>query len=301
MPSLPVPVFSGCAAALVTPFLPGGGIDEAALRRLITMQLEAHTDAIVLLGTTGEPSTLSMAEREQVIRIGTSAVHGSIPVIVGTGSNDTRKAIAYARQAKDLGADAQLTVTPYYNKATQTGLIRHFSAIMDASDLPLIAYNVPGRTGLSMTAQTIRELAVHPCFAGIKEASSQTELTTEIIGQTNGIIPVYSGCDELILPLMALGAVGAISVCANIVPTQTRAITKACLSGCYEQARSAQLILAPLIRALFAQVNPIPVKAALSMMGVIHEELRLPLTPLEEPYRERLKAILHKWDLITEG
>ena len=300
MPSLPAPVFTGCAAALITPFLPGGGIDEAALRRLIAMQLDAHADAIVLLGTTGEPSVLSMEERKQVIKIGVDAVHGSIPVIIGTGSNDTRKAMTYARQAEDLGADAQLTVTPYYNKATQTGLIRHFSAIMDNSKLPLIAYNVPGRTGMSMTAQTIRELAVHPNFAGIKEASGHTEMTAEIIEQTDGSLPVYSGCDELILPLMTLGAVGAISVCANILPIQTRAITKACLSGCHEQARAAQQALAPLIRALFTQVNPIPIKAAMAMAGFIHEELRLPLTPLEEPHREKLRAILEKWDLTAK-
>ena len=296
----PIPIFTGCAAALITPFLPEGSIDQPALKRLITIQLDAEADAIVLLGTTGEPSVLTMHERELVIQTAVNTIDKRIPVIVGTGSNDTKKAIEYARQAQTLGADAQLSVTPYYNKATQTGLISHFSAIMDSCNLPLIAYNVPGRTGLSLSGDTIEKLSVHPNLAGIKEASGHTELTAEIIERTSGTLPVYSGCDELIVPLISIGAAGAISVCANVVPAQTGALVKACLDGDFKAARQIQQQLMPLIRALFAQVNPIPVKAALSMMGIIHDELRLPLTPLEEPYRTSLKKQLDNQNLLIQ-
>ena len=297
----PSPVFTGCAAALVTPFLPDGSIDQPALRRLISIQIEARADAIVLLGTTGEPSTLTMKERELVIRTGTETIANKIPLIIGTGSNDTKKAVEYARQAKELGANAQLTVTPYYNKTTQAGLIRHYNMIMDSCELPLIAYNVPGRTGLSLHADTIMTLTEHPNFSGIKEASGNTELTTQILERTQQTLPVYSGCDELILPLMSLGASGAISVCANCAPSRTQQLTKACLEGDFHSARLMQMKLMPLIRALFAQVNPIPVKAALSLMGLIHNQLRLPLTPLEEPYRDKLRQVLIDCELIPDS
>lgn len=290
------PLFTGCATALVTPFLPGGALDEAALRRLIAMQADGGVDALVLLGTTGEPCALTMAEREKVITIGLE--EAGMPVIVGTGSNDTRKAIEYARQARALGAAGQLTVTPYYNKATQTGLLRHYGAILDSCDLPMILYNVPGRTGMGISAGTAEKLSAHPHVAGIKEASGDLALAGEILARTEGRLPLYCGNDDLILPLMAMGACGAISVCANVVPAQTRAITHACLSGCFEQARSAQQALTPLMRALFSQVNPIPVKAALAMMGVIREELRLPLTPMDEPHRGRLHDTLREMALI---
>lgn len=292
------PLFTGCASALVTPFTAEGKLDEDALRRLIALQREAKMDALVLLGTTGEPCTLTFAERERVIQIGMEE-SGTMPVIVGTGSNDTRRAIEYARQARELGAAGQLCVTPYYNKATQSGLVRHFGAILDSAELPMILYNVPGRTGMSLTAETAAELAVHPLVAGIKEASGDPTLTADILSRTQGMLPVYCGNDDIILSLMALGALGAISVVSNVVPLQTRAITRACLSGCYDQARAAQSALLPLIRALFAQVSPIPVKAALAAMGLIEESLRLPLTPLEEPHRARLLALLREMGLLS--
>lgn len=294
---LTLPLFTGCATALVTPFLPDGALDEAALRRLIAMQRCAGIDALVLLGTTGEPCTLDMAERERVIAIGLEEAGGAMPVIVGTGSNDTRKAVAYARQAHELGANGQLCVTPYYNKATQAGLVRHFTAILDSCDLPMILYNVPGRTGMGIAAETVQQLCDHPGVVGIKEASGNPALTAEILSRTAGALPVYCGNDDIILPLMAMGAVGAVSVLSNILPMQTRALTHACLSGCTHQAQAAQQALLPLIQALFAQVSPIPVKAALAMMGLIHDELRLPLTPLEEPYRSRLRLTLE--DMAT--
>ena len=291
------PLFSGCATALVTPFLPDNSLDLDALRLLIARQLDAGIDALVLLGTTGEPSTLSMQERENIIRTGIEMAAGRIPIIVGTGSNDTRRAIDYALQAKQLGADGQLCVTPYYNKATQSGLIRHFTAIMDACALPMILYNVPGRTGVNLRVQTVSALAAHEHIAGIKEASGSSAYAAEIIHATQGRLPVYCGNDDAITPLMALGAVGAISVCSNIVPIQSRALVQACLNGCYDEARDMQLALLPLINLLFSQVNPIPAKAALAMMGKIHDVLRLPLTPMEEPQRSELSSLLKKLEL----
>lgn len=288
------PLFTGCAAALVTPFTAEGTLDEAALRRLIALQNDM--DALVVLGTTGEPCSLTMTERERVIGIALEESRG--PLIVGTGSNDTRKAIEYARQAMQLGAHGQLAVTPYYNKTTPSGLIRHYNAILDCVPLPLILYNVPSRTGMSMSADTVAQLAVHPLIAGIKEASGDLSLAADIIAATDGTLPVYCGNDDLILPLMAMGAVGAISVAANVIPMQMRAITKACLSGCLAQAQAAHCAALPLIRALFAQVNPIPVKAALSMMGLIEESLRLPLTPMDYPHRAQLELALKAHGLI---
>ncbi len=294
-----MPLFTGCATALVTPYDKSGGIDEPALRRLITMQIDAGIDALVLLGTTGEPSTLDMHERERVITIGIDEAKGRVPVIIGTGSNDTKKAAEYAKQAKTLGADGQLSVTPYYNKASQTGLIRHYEAILSACDLPMIVYNVPGRTGMTLTADTALMLSLHPLIVGIKEASGDLALTSEIIGGTGGNLPVYCGNDDLIMPMMAMGAVGAVSVVSNVVPKQTRAITSDCLSYQYAKAQEAQQALLPLIRALFSQVSPIPVKAALSMMGLCEDVLRLPLTPMESPHRERMKSVLLQMGLIA--
>ena len=295
----PSPLFTGCATALVTPFLPDGSLDEEALRRLISLQLDAGIDALVLLGTTGEPCTLNMDERERVIAVGLEAAGGRIPVLVGTGSNDTRRAIEYARQARKFGAQGQLSVTPYYNKTTQNGLIRHYSAILDSCDLPMILYNVPSRTGMSMSPDTLAQLAVHPNVAGLKEASGDLSLATDFIQRTHGELPLYCGNDDLIVPLMALGAAGAISVCSNILPLQTRLITFACRNGCFDEASDAQQALLPLMRALFAQVNPIPVKAALAMMGLIHDVVRLPRVPKDEPQRSRVQRVLEDCSLIA--
>lgn len=292
------PLFTGCATALVTPFLPNNTIDEASLRQLIDLQIQSTIDALVILGTTGEPCTLSMAQREQVISIAMDAVQNRIPVIVGTGANATSTAIEYARQAKRLGAQGQLCVTPYYNKTTQTGLLRHYAAVLERSDLPMVLYNVPSRTGMSISSDTAAALSRYHHIAGIKEASGNIGYAMEIIEKTNGSLPVYCGNDDLILPMIAIGAKGAISVCSNIIPEVTKKLTDACLSGNFAEARCAQTAIMPLIRSLFSQVNPIPVKAALSMMGLIHEELHLPLMPMEEPYRSRLRAILHQMRLI---
>lgn len=292
------PLFTGCATALVTPFTSGGSIDQNALHRLIENQLEAQADALVLLGTTAEPCTLTMAEREHIIHIGVQVVNGRIPIIVGTGANDTLHAEEYAKQAEALGADGQLCVTPYYNKTTQTGLVRHFSKIADSSNLPIILYNVPSRTGISITAQTAAELALHPKIIGLKEASGDLALAADILFMTKHRLPLYCGNDDLILPLMALGAQGAISVCANVLPKQTGDLTHACLNGDFDHAKALQFTLLPLIRCLFSQVNPIPAKAALFMMNLCEDTLRLPLIPLEEPYRTKLHDVLSSMHII---
>ena len=292
------PLFTGCATALVTPFTREGTPDEPALRRLIALQADAGVDALVLLGTTGEPCTLTTEERARVIAVGLEAANGRLPVLVGTGANDTRRAIDHAKQAFALGAQGQLCVTPYYNKATQEGLVRHFFAIADACPLPMIVYNVPGRTGMSMTPETCAQLCAHPGIVGLKEASGDVVLAARIMEATEGRLPLYCGNDDLILPLMAIGAVGAVSVVSNVLPAQTRALTTACLSGCMEQARAAQLALLPIIRALFSQVSPIPVKAALSMLGLCEDVLRLPLTPMEEPQRGKLRELLIRHKLL---
>lgn len=296
---MPSPLFTGCAAALVTPFCKDGTLDTKALLRLIVMQKNAGMDAIVLLGTTGEASTLSMQERERVISLGVEAIDDSMPVIVGTGSNDTHRAIEYARQAKALGADGQLCVTPYYNKSTQQGLIRHFATIAECCDLPMILYNVPSRTGMTLTPETAKTLTAHPRIVGLKEASGDVSLSARIMEATAGSLPIYAGNDDLILPLMAQGAQGAISVIANMLPVQTKAITQSCLSGCFSQAQDAQNTLLPLIHALFSQVNPIPIKAALYEMGLIEDALRLPLTPMEEPFRSKLISLMKEMHLIN--
>ena len=293
------PIFTGCATALITPMRADGSLDETALRRLLAMQLEAHMDAIVVLGTTGEPCTLSMDERERVIAITVELCKGKMPVIVGTGSNDTHKAVLFARQAHAFGADAQLCVTPYYNKATQEGLLRHYGAILDACELPMLLYNVPGRTGMSLCADTAAQLAVHPNVAGLKEASGDMALVEAIQQKTGDSLPLYSGNDDLTLQLMAMGAVGSISVASNVAPELTRAVTSACLSGDFAAAREAHRRLMPLNRALFSQVSPIPAKAALSMMGICEDVLRLPLTPMEEPHRARLREVLRKTGLLS--
>lgn len=296
--SVSSPLFSGCAAALVTPFLPDGSLDESALRRLICMQLSAGCDALVLLGTTGEASTLNMHEREQIIRIGVETAGGSIPVIIGTGSNSTQHAVELARQAESLGADAQLSVTPYYNKTSQSGAIKHYLTILESSRLPMILYNVPSRTGMTLNAETVHKLSMHPLMAGIKEASGDLSYASDLMEMSGRLLPIYCGNDDVIVPYMSIGAVGSISVTANVLPDKIKELTHACLKGDFTHARALQLTLLPIIRALFSQVNPIPVKSALNMMHLADDTLRLPLIPLEEPFRSQLRILLEKENLL---
>lgn len=299
MSSKRIPLFTGCATALITPFLPDGTLDEAALRRLISFQMDAGIDALVLMGTTGEPCTLTMQERARMIEIALETVGAVMPVIVGTGSNDTQKSIAYAKQAQQLGAQGQLCVTPYYNKTSQAGLIRHYHAILDSCDLPMILYHVPGRTGMRIEPKTLSQLAAHLQIAGIKEASGDVSLAARYMACTQGNLPLYSGNDDLTVPLMSIGACGVISVCSNLIPLQMLRMTRACLSQRYDEASAMQRTLLPLMQALFMQVNPIPVKAALSMMGLIYDVLRLPLVPLSEPEKGQLRHTLEAYGLTA--
>ena len=284
------PLFTGCATALITPFLPDGRLDEPALRRLLAMQTAAKMDALVLLGTTGEPCTLSMDERERIIEIGLECTGGSIPVIVGTGSNDTRRAIEYARQAQRLGAAGQLSVTPYYNKTTQSGLIRHYHAILDACPLPMILYNVPGRTGIGIKPATYKALSKHPNINGVKEASgniAEYALTRSMCGDD---LVFWSGNDSDTVPMMALGAYGVISVASNIIPKDVAHLCDLCLAGDFKAASAEYFRLADFFDKLFIETNPIPVKTAMNLAGMNVGKFRLPLVDMDPANIEKLKV-----------
>ena len=289
-------LFYGCATALVTPFR-GDRVDYDAFERLIDRQLAAHIDALVVLGTTGEPSTIAEAERAAILECARSRCLSDVPLIAGTGANDTRHAVRRAQAAERLGADALLVVTPYYNKASRAGLIAHYTAIADSVSIPVIMYNVPGRTGMNMEPEIVAELARHPNLRGVKEASGSLRQMTGLAACSEGMA-VYCGNDDQIVPAMALGARGAISVAANVIPEHMRELTACCLSGDYKRALRLQSECLPLIRALFCEVNPIPVKAALSMLGLCDNALRLPLAPLAEEHAPELRRALEALGLL---
>ncbi len=286
-------IFQGMATALVTP-MTAHGVDYDALARLIDFQLENGIQALVAVGTTGESATLSDAERREIIRFTVKRADGRVPVIAGTGSNCTAHALESTKIACGDGADAVLIVTPYYNKATQSGLIAHYSAIADVSDRPVILYNVPGRTGCNLLPATVAALAEHPQIAAVKEASGNMAQVVEILARCGDRIDVYSGEDALTVPMMAMGAKGCISVLSNVAPALSAQMARQALSGDFAAAAALQCRLLPLINCLFSQVNPIPAKAALAAMGFGEEHLRLPLTPMEEPYRGALLTEMRK-------
>ena len=290
-------LFYGCGTALVTPFK-GNRVDYDALERLIDWQIECGVDALVVLGTTGEPSTLSGSERSAVIECAAARCGGRVPLIVGTGANDTRKAAAQSVEAQRLGADALLVVTPYYNKASWEGLIAHYLAVADSVELPVILYNVPGRTGLNLPPEVVAELAKHPNLCAVKEASGNLRQMTELARVCGEGVAVYCGNDDQVVPAMSLGARGVISVAANVVPDRMHALAADWLRGEAKRSLEAQVKLLPLIDALFSDVNPIPVKAALAMMGRIENTLRLPLCPLSEEKQDRLREIMEGSGLL---
>ena len=290
-------VFTGAATAIVTP-LNENGIDYEQFGRLIDWQIEEGIDAIVAVGTTGEGSTLTDKEHREAIRFCVEKVAGRVPVIAGTGSNDTAYAIDLTRYACEVGADAMLLVTPYYNKATQRGLIESFKAIADASTKPCILYNVPSRTGCNLTAQSCAILAKHPNIVGIKEASGNFSQIAEIAQLTRGEMDIYSGNDDQIIPVLSLGGKGVISVLSNIMPKETSRMCKLYMEGDTATALDIQLRLLPLINSLFSEVNPIPVKAAVAAMGYCDNYLRLPLTTMEESNRQVLIDLMKKENLI---
>lgn len=280
-------IFKGMATAMVTP-MTATGVDYDALGRFIDFQLASGINALVAVGTTGESATLSPQERNEVIRFTVDRVNGRVPVIAGTGTNNTAHAITYTENACAIGADAMLVVTPYYNKATQAGLIAHFSAIADKSDKPVMLYNVPSRTGCNMLPATVAELAKHPNIAAIKEASGNMAQIVELFARCGDQIDVYSGEDAITIPMMAMGAKGAISVLSNVVPAQSVAMTDAFFAGKLEEAAKLQCAYLDLINDLFCEVSPAPAKAAVSAMGYGEENIRLPLIPMSQENRQRM-------------
>lgn len=290
-------VFKGIATALVTP-LTASGVDYDQLGRLIDWQIQEGINGLVICGTTGEASTLTDEEHKAVIGYAVKRAAGRVPIIAGTGSNDTDYAIELTKTACEMGVDGVLVVTPYYNKATQNGLVRMFSAVADAATAPVILYNVPSRTGVNIAPKTVATLADHPNIAGIKEASGNISQVAEILALAGDKIDVYSGNDDEIVPTLALGGKGCISVLSNPLPRKTVAITDKFFSGDVAGAAALQLELLPLVRALFSEVNPIPVKAAMAAMGFCEDYLRLPLTPMEDQNRAVLLEQLRKQGVI---
>lgn len=285
------PIFTGLCTALVTPFR-NGGVDYEMLETLIRRQIEGGAAAIVLAGTTGESPTLTTEEKLEIFRRGVSAAAGECIVIAGTGSNSTANAAELSRRAADTGVDALLVVTPYYNKTTQPGLVKHYQAVCEASNLPVIAYNVPSRTGLDIRVETCRVLAQMPGIAGIKEASGDVSKTGHILAACGDDLPLYSGNDDQTVPIMALGGLGVISVASNVVPEQMNEMVTAALTGDYTRAASISRRLLPLMDLLFCQVNPIPVKAAMQMIGLDCGECRMPLDGLSEDNAQKLRRCL---------
>lgn len=290
-------IFTGIATALITPFT-YNGVDFDAYGRLIDWQIENGVDALVAAGTSGEGSTLTMDEHKEVIRYTVKRAAGRVPVIAGTGSNCTLDAIELSKSACADGADALLVVTPYYNKATQKGLIAHFTAVADAVDRPILLYNVPSRTGCSIQPETYAALAEHPNIQGIKEAGGDISQIATTMALCRGKLDLYSGNDDQILPLMALGGKGCISVLSNVMPAESHEITARFFAGDVAGAAALQLDLLPLIHALFSEVNPIPVKAAMAAMGFCADIVRAPLTPMEDEHREVLYRLMHEKGLI---
>ena len=291
------PIFRGVATAIITP-TNANGVDYEAFGRIIDWQIEEGINAIVVCGTTGENPTLSDDEHKECIRFCVERVAHRVPVIAGTGSNDTAHAIEMTKYACSVGADAILCVTPYYNKATQAGLVAMFNAIADASTVPMIVYNVPSRTGCGIEPATYVELAKHPRIAAIKEANGDISKIAKTAALLGGALDIYSGNDDQIVPIMSLGGIGVISVLSNVAPRKTVEICDRWFNGDVEGARELQLELLPLINALFCEVNPIPVKAGMAAMGWCENYLRLPLTPMSAEKWPRLEAAMKEHGLI---
>jgi len=291
-------MFTGSLVAIVTPFRKGK-VDERALADLIEWQIANGTNGIVPCGTTGESATLSHDEHNRVIELTVEVVRRRVPVVAGTGSNSTDEAIALTKHAKQAGADAALLITPYYNKPTQEGLYRHYRAVAEAVDLPLVLYNIPGRTGVNMLPATIARLTTLPTIVGVKEGSGSVQQASDLVLMCGDRLTVLAGDDALTLPMMAVGGKGVITVTANIAPAEMAQLVKVFAEGKIEEARRIHFKLSPLFAALFFETNPIPVKEALSLMGKIDPELRLPLCPMANDTREKLIQALKDALLIT--
>lgn len=289
-------VFKGIATALITP-MDEQGVNYEQFGKIIDWQIAEGIDALVICGTTGESSTLSDDEHRKVIEFAIQQAAGKVPIIAGTGSNDTAYALDLTQHACAAGADALLIITPYYNKATQKGLIKMFTQIADQSTKPIIVYNVPSRTGVNIEPATYAELAEHENIVGIKEANGNISKIVETMSLVHGKLDLYTGNDDQIVPLMSLGGVGGISVISNIMPAKTREICTRFFNGDLTGSAELQCLLYPLINALFSEVNPIPVKAGMAAMGFCKDYLRSPLTPMEEANREKLLIQMRAWGL----
>ena len=290
-------IFQGVATAIVTP-MNKNGVDYDAFGRLIDWQIEQGINGLVVAGTTGEGSTLSDEEHREVLAYAVKRINGRVPCIAGTGSNDTAYAIELTKYACSIGCDAMLVVTPYYNKATQKGLVKMFNAIADASTKPIIVYNIPSRTGVNIEPATFVELAKHPRIVAIKEASGNLSKMVEEFAFLDGSLDIYSGNDDQIVPTLSMGGKGVISVLSNIMPKETVAMCDAFFAGDVATAAKMQCKYLPLIQALFCEVNPIPVKAALAAMGRMEGVIRLPLTEMEEDHQEKMVSIMRGFGLV---
>ena len=285
------PIFTGAATALATPFKEDG-IDFSAFGTLVEHQLDAGIDALVVAGTTGEAATLEDSERFALTEWAAEIIRGRVPLIVGVGSNSTKRSVCYAKRAREFGADALLAVTPYYNKGTCEGIRRHFLAIADATSLPVILYNVPSRTGVNLSVEDYAVLSEHPNIVAIKEADGNINKLADTRARLGDALTVYAGNDSEIVPTMAMGAKGVISVLSNISPVSTARLCHLCLEGNFKAAEKLQLELLPMIRLLFAETNPAPVKCALSLSGIYPPHLRLPMAPVSEALAERIRGMV---------
>lgn len=290
------PIFSGVATALITPFCQSG-VDYESFGKLIDWQIDSGINALVVCGTTGESATLTKDEHKEVLKFALKQIDGRVPAIAGTGSNSTAKAIEMTKYASDLGYDAALVVTPYYNKCTQNGLIKTYYAIADAGNIPLIVYNVPSRTGVNIKPETYLTLSQHPMIQGIKEAGGNISAIAETMFLVGDRLNLYSGNDDQTIPILSLGGKGVISVLSGILPKETVKMTDLWFQGKTKESLEIQLKYIPLISALFSQVNPIPIKTASYKMGLCQNRLRLPLTEMENDEAEKLFALMKKFDL----
>lgn len=289
-------IFTGAAVAIVTPFTAENKVDYPALEMLIERQIKNSTDAIVICGTTGESSTLTDEEHRECIRFCVEKTAGRVPVIAGTGSNDTDYAVELSKYACEVGADGLLLVTPYYNKTSQRGLIRHFTTIADASTKPIILYNVPSRTGVNISLSTYIELAKHERIVAAKEASGNISAIAQLAAEN--ILDIYSGNDDQIVPILSLGGKGVISVLSNVVPKETHDICKLWFDGKTSESAALQLKYLKLANSLFCDVNPIPVKTAMGLMGLCREDMRLPLYPMDEKMTDTLRDVLKEYNVM---
>ena len=290
-------MFTGCMTALITPFA-GGDVDHRALADLIEAQIAGGVHGVVPCGSTGEAATLTHDEHIAIVREVVRLVRGRVPVIAGTGSNSTAEAIRLTRAAEEAGTDGALLISPYYNKPTQEGIYRHYAAVAEATRLPLIVYNIPGRTSSNISAETMGRLSRIPNVVGVKEASGSLAQVLEVIQASGPDFAVYSGDDILTLPIMAAGGKGVIAVTANLVPRDFATLAEALLAGDLERGRTLMRRLLPLVLATSLEVNPLPVKTALAMMGRCAEEFRLPLTCMSAPARAKLEKVLREYELV---